>query len=647
MRSRHWWSLTLVLLVTSLVVGSCTPLPPDGTLPTYDVTSGSVVTPAAAAALAEALGIPDDDLLEEDGSLRYLDVEHFLAVPMLPVVTALQSGDDGDEPQPTLFEAFDFEAIAALQPIGEARALALAAAALAAADLTPNDVGLSTLAATPGVSYASFEAVSVASQIVATAQLDGQVAYGLRLDGRRLAGPGAVVQISFDAAETPTQVAYALRGLQRGGTVPVVSSQRAADHAAALYLAANPSVSPLQVDYVCEEVVYYAPPLALDSVTKLFPHYDCAGTAQVGAQQAEPVQLLQYFVPAVEDVPVATVTATIREGAQSLLLDYQVTVAGGTAPYTITVGSGTTDYLEQVVVDATTSGSYAVYPYSFKTEDPFDSEKVLVSVTDANGLLGMPVVLDRPFPAAPFTVRTAPVVTSAAGLDVGVTRGVCDLGAGIQSGFGVRMALDGIPLRFNYACQSSWEKDFRENGLDYQVIDNVDLALYIGHGWPGGFTFDNATKDDGALRYDEAAGAVRWGNQDLEWLALVSCQVLARDAPGGGGLWHQRWGQEFDGLHMILGFHTNAYDWSGFGGRFADWMMGRKIGFVTMPPLPIRAAWFQATKEQQPSGVVAAVMGVYGQGGLTSYNDYFHGKGPVSPDLRGTAIAGWWYVRGP
>jgi len=647
MRSRRWSSHTLFLLVTFLVLGSCTPLPPDGTLPTYDVTSGSVVTPAAATALAEALGIPADDLLDEDGSIRYLDVDTFLAVPMQPVITSLQSGDDGDEPKPGLYEAFDFEAIAALQPIGEARALSLAAAALAAANLTPTDVGLSTLAATPGVSFASFEAVSVASQVVASALLDGQVAYGLRLDGRRLAGPGAVVQISFNGAETPTQVAYALRGLQRGATVPVVSSSRAADHAAALYLAANPSVSPLQVDYVCEEVVYYAPPLALDSVTKLFPHYDCAGTVEVGTQQAGTVQLLQYFVPAVEDVPVATVTATISEGAQSLLLSYDVAITGGTAPYTITVGSGTTDYLVQVVADASTSGEYPVYPYSFKTEEPFDSEKVLVSVTDANGLLGVPVVLDRPFPPVALSVRTAPVFPSAFGVHVGITRGVCDLGAGIQGGFGVRMAQGGVTSRFNYACQSSWEKDFRENGLDYQVVDDVDLALYIGHGWPGGFTFDNATKDDDALRHNESAGTVRWGNQDLEWLALVSCQVLARDAPSSGGLWYQRWGQEFDGLHMILGFHTNAYDQSGFGGRFADWMMGRKIGLVTLPPLPIRAAWFQATKEEQPSGVVAAVMGVYGQGGLTSYNDYFHGKGPVSPDLRGTAIAGWWYVRGP
>jgi hypothetical protein len=647
MRSHRWFSLTLFLLVSSLLMWACSPPPVEGTLPSYDVTSGSVVTPAAAAALAAALGIPGADIVEDDGSIRYLDVDRFLAVPMLPLVSSNQTGDDGDEPRPALFEAFDFDAIAALQPIAQARALGLAAAALAAADLTPTDVGLSTLAATPGVSFASFEAVSVASQAVASALLDGQVSYGLRLGTRRLAGPGAVVQISFDAAETPTQVAYALRGLQLGAAVPVVSSRRAADHAAALYLAANPSVSPLQVDYDCEEVVYYAPPLALASVTKLFPHYDCAGTAGVGTLQTETVQLLQYFVPAVEDVPVADVTATIGEGANSLLLNYQVTVTGGTAPYTITVGSGTTEYLEQVVVTTSTSGSYPVYPYSLKTEEPFEAEKVLVSVTDANGLLGVPVVLDRPFPDVAFSARAAPIFPSAFGVQVGITRGVCDLGAGIQSGFRARMAQGGVTSLFNYACQSSWEKDFRENGLDNQVIDDVDLALYIGHGWPGGFTFDNATKDDDALRHNEAAGTVRWGNQDLEWLALVSCQVLARDAPNSGGLWFQRWGQEFDGLHMILGFHTNAYDQSGFGARFADWMMGRQIGGLTLPALPIRAAWFQATKEQQPSGVVAAVMGVYGVNGVTSYNDYFHGKGSVSPDLRGAAIAGWWYVRGP
>jgi hypothetical protein len=650
MRTRRW--LATGILASSLfvlLIGCNGQLPPAGTLPVYDVTPGSVVTPGAAAQLAAALGIPGENILDADGPSRYLDEAKYLALPMQAVVTSLVANGYGDEGPTGPMEAFDFAAIAQLPVISEARALSLAAGALAAANLTPANLGISTLAATPGVSFAQFEAFDLRAVKVADRRLDGQVAYAIQLDGTPLVGPGALVQVSFNGAETPTQVAYALRGLQKGPNVPVTSRVQAADHARALFLAANPSVAPSAVDYQCEELVYYAPPLALDTVSRVFPHYDCAGTASVGVapQQVDGVQLLQYFVPAVSDVPVAVLTAAIGGGVDGFTLTYSVTVTGGTAPYTVIVSSGTTDYLVESTAAPTASASYPVYPYSFKTEEPYDVERVTVSVSDANGLLGVPVSRDVPFPNGPVMARFAPsLATLVANVrDVGITRGVCDMGAGIQTGFRTRMIQDGVTVRFSYACQNSWERDFRENGSDPSYVDNVDMTLYIGHGWPGGFTFDNASKDKDHLAHNEPAGVVRWGNQDLEWLALVSCQVLAQNSTNSGGQWYQRWAQEFDGLHLLLGFHTNAYDWSGFGHRFADWMLGRKIGTMTLPTIPIRAAWFQASKEQQPAGTQAAVMGVFGPGNVTNYNDYFHGKGPVGPDIRGTAISGWWYLR--
>lgn len=654
MRSRLWLVLGLVGLIGSLAfLPGCGEQLPPGSLPVYGVDSSPIVTPEKAGKLADALGLPGDvDILDEDGVVAYLDAGLFLAVPMTEVEVTALVVDNGDEPPVGPFQAFDFAAINQLEPIGDSAALTKVAGALQFAGLTPTSLGIGGLAATPGVSFASFEAFDIKeAKVIAAALLDGQVAYELKLGQQRLVGPGAKVQVSLNSAGTPTQVAYALRGLQRVGHVQVVSASQAAAHAEALYLAANPSASAAEVEYACEEVVYFAPPLSLDSVAALYPHYDCSGTATAGGidvqQMTSTVQLLQYFVPAIEDVPEVTLMAAIGAGIDGPILTYSATITGGTAPYTIDVSSGTTEYQETFTVPSTKSDSYPVYPYSWKTEDPIATERITVTVSDANGLVGVPVWRDVAIPnGAVMTMRAPALAPSVAGvIDVGVTRGVCDMGAGIQNGFLKRMA-GSATLRFSYACQSSWERDFREGGtgLDYLVVDNVDLALYIGHGWPGGFTFDNATQTDGALRHTDGA---RWGNQDLEWLALVSCQVLAYDAPSSGGYWYQRWGQEFDGLHMILGFHTNAYDWSGFGHRFADWMLGRKIGIVTLPPLPIRMAWFQATKEQQPKGVVAAVMGVYGSGGITSYNDYFHGMGPVSPDLRAGQYAGWWYIQGP
>jgi hypothetical protein len=651
MRTRRWFVIGLLAgSFLTLLVGCRGQLPPEGTLPVYNVTQGSVVTPGAAAQLAAALGIPGENILDADGGVHYLDEVKFLAVPMQGVVASLRT--TGDEGPTGPMEAFDFAAIGRLPAISEARALSLVAGALAAANLTPSNLGISTLAATPGVSFAHFEAFDAGEVKVADARLDGQVSYAIRLDGTPLIGPGALVQVSLNGVETPTQVAYALRGLQKGANVPVTSSAQAAEHARALFLAANATATPSAVEYQCDDLVYYAPPLSLRTVTRVFPHYGCAGTATVGVapQQVEAVQLLQYFVPAVNDVPVAVLTAAMGEELDSgFLLTYTVTVTGGTAPYAVTISSGTTDYLEEVTVPATASGRYPVYPYSFKTEEPYDFERVTISVTDANGLLGVPVSRDVTFPNDAVMARFAPQLAPLVGgvRDVGITRGVCDMGAGIHSGFRNRMVQDGVMVRFSYACQDSWERDFRENGLDPIVVDNVDMTLYIGHGWPGGFTFDNTSKDKGRLFHNEPAGVVRWGNQDLEWLALVSCQVLAQNSTGSGGQWYQRWAQEFDGLHLLLGFHTNASDWSGFGHRFADWMLGRRIATVTLPPVPVRAAWFQAAKEQQPTGTVAAVMGVFGRGGVTNYNDYFHGKGPVGPDIRGSDITGWWYLRGP
>ena len=42
---------------------------------------------------------------------------------------------------------------------------------------------------------------------------------------------------------------------------------------------------------------------------------------------------------------------------------------------------------------------------------------------------------------------------------------------------------------------------------------------------------------------------------------------------------------------------------------------------------------------------VAVAIGVIGPAGCSNYDDYFWGKGPVGPDIRGANIHGWWRVR--
>lgn len=106
--------------------------------------------------------------------------------------------------------------------------------------------------------------------------------------------------------------------------------------------------------------------------------------------------------------------------------------------------------------------------------------------------------------------------------------------------------------RYSYNESSAWEKDFKRaalGGIENSVMDSVDLQFYVGHGWPGGFTFDNATKDDGSLVPNDCFRA--WGDNDNEWLALTSCQVLATSNLS-------QWASCMSGQHLILGFVTNA-----------------------------------------------------------------------------------------
>ena len=161
--------------------------------------------------------------------------------------------------------------------------------------------------------------------------------------------------------------------------------------------------------------------------------------------------------------------------------------------------------------------------------------------------------------------------------------------------------------------------------------------FYIGHGNGGGFKFESEHDDD-KVNYLDAQGA--WGDKDLEWLALLSCEVM-KDTYNGLK-WNQRWGPAFDGLHLILGFQTVANDWSGFGGAFADWTLGR---YNVLPPMPVAQSWFLAKAQHQPAERIAMIMGPIGPGDCINYGDYFVGKGPVGPDFRGSQIKGFWRVR--
>jgi hypothetical protein len=452
--------------------------------------------------------------------------------------------------------------------------------------------------------------------------LDTHVFFQFNLGGRPLIGPGANLRMAFAPGGEPTALQASFRQLKQEGETPILSLDEAARRCAERYPNLRGNVRP--------QLAYYAPSLLLPAVQKVLPCFVCGGDASVDGQQ---VSLLQSIIPASED-PALTPSVSLEASAQGSLVKAKATATGGTPPYTYQWSSSSADL--SGLPPGASSIEYEATPRAEET-----SETVKVIVTDANGIQTQ-------------ASQTVEVTGGAGGLlftaavggisDYGCERGVSDLCAAQQAAFNARFALDGYTRRFNWAASTAWERDFKQGGtgLDHLYVDNVDMTFYMGHGSGQGFTFEN-NHDDTLLRYSDVVGD--WGNLDLEWLALLSCSVIADE--WGGLSWAERWGPTFDGLHLLLGFSNTAYDEDGFGNAFAQWMLGYRLGFITLPPVPIRSAWFLAKDGNQPSSVIACAMGVIGPSGLSGYDDYFWGKGSVGPDIRGANIHGYWRVSHP
>jgi hypothetical protein len=338
--------------------------------------------------------------------------------------------------------------------------------------------------------------------------------------------------------------------------------------------------------------------------------------------------MLRRVVPAIDDTDIVH-QVSLSAFANGSEIFAEVAVEGGKPPYTYEWTSSN-EYLGNF---AGSDINYAL----FAREQAIEAETVTVAVTDRNGItVRDTVTLSVNVQPSTESTDIEPLVGGVA--DYGIERAVSNMGAAQQRGFARRFNAEGVTQRFNWTGKNVWELDFVQGNYDEDYVDNADIVFYIGHGWGGGFTFESNVTD-GAINYKQNNTA--WGNKDLEFLSLLSCQVLKTNFNGQN--WAQRWGQEFAGLHLLTGFHTNAHDWAKFGKRYAQYLLGRQVGFTSIT-LPVRAAWFQAKKEKQPDGNRAVVIGPMGPSGVTNYNDYFWGQGSMGPDIRGSNLKGWWRV---
>lgn len=568
----------------------------------YDVVQEGL-TADQAKRLNATLGV--EGALQPDGSYIYASPE-FAKVPQKTVAT----GKD-ESGRPTTSQALDTDALKRLRPLPDDDVLKRVPIFMDYVGVDGDVVSLK-----PTVAHTELDLADANGRPTASYKLDTSVSFEQTLGGLPLTGPGAKLRAAYGPDGKLTQLTSANRRLKPGATVAIIAVDEAAKGCAALYGDKVRQGTPT--------LGYHAP--ALGSAKQIFPVYTCN---PVGGDE----QQTNLLLPAVKgSAPTATFEAKLGDGSVRGV----ASATGGTAPYRFKWSSSTT------VIERNEG---AAVDYVRDSRDKLVGEALTLTVTDANGLTstatasfaGDGSVKGQSIPGGGGFGKLAigPV-------DVGVEQTVDEWQCAQDSGFGFRnaMAARGVPTAFQFHGLSAWEEDFKKasaGGTDSSFTDNVDATWYTGHGGPNGFTFKNTTHDDNRITPADAD----WGNGDLEWLQLESCQVL-RDTNGSMDQL-ARWGGAINGLHMMNGFHTNAICVDGGTGRTFAQLLFPQLG---LPAFPVRNAWALMAQIKEPSGIRYRSIGNVGAGGVTNIGDYFWGQGPTGPDITKAARTGMWSLSG-
>jgi hypothetical protein len=329
-------------------------------------------------------------------------------------------------------------------------------------------------------------------------------------------------------------------------------------------------------------------------------------------------------------------------------------------------------------------------------------EEVSVTVIDANGV-SVPAHQTLSVQAVPIPAGAPdPPITYGCESPYDAGLGTADR-VSWQAGMATPGAGGGVQ-RFCWTGNLAWPGDFIEppvpgvlpgnppvfGDADFANwgVNTADIVFYVGHGAPWGISTTYPcfpTANPGSVLWDPLitvgvggpavtthwggnCGAqanfnvpwypgswrtgAQWPNDTLEWLCLLSCDVL--QANWNGQTAWQRWGPNFNGLHIVTGFRTVAWAGTGFPQVFVNNMLG-----VGRQPMSIVSAWFAAAaaRENRPDGTGrAAAMGptkwlwvsvpTPHWALFSDQGDFYWGKGPVGFNLY-PPFAGSWYVSQP
>ncbi len=185
---------------------------------------------------------------------------------------------------------------------------------------------------------------------------------------------------------------------------------------------------------------------------------------------------------------------------------------------------------------------------------------------------------------------------------------------------------DGFSEDFEYGDSLAWKQDFMsssEGGTEDDYVDDVDIAMYQGHGNTDGLTFRNdvpaGDDDEKLLRKNDAKDDVpyphegAYGDEDLEWMGWRACYCLSDND----------WYESFDGLHLLLGLDGWAKDINS-GQKWANKMIDDGWWDTAHP---VKASWFASIDNVEP-WVETKVIGENGAVG----DDYLWGEGSVASD---------------
>jgi hypothetical protein len=672
-------------------------------LPAYEV-ADTGIGEKQARKLADALKIPVDKLVLQDGIASFIDPENYLAVPTVSVthtetLAALREATRNYYPEiPIEVKAIDHAALGKIHPPGPEDALKLISVALESVGLTPEH-------ATPVVGHTVFKTVSNTGNKGVPAStktnLDTHVSYRFTLDGHLLVGPGAQVQVSYGHKGIVTRLLHSTRTLKRGPAVRII----AADVVRGQFARFLPDDAEISL-----RLVYWAPPLRPGihfssrwSPRVVIPWYAVTVTrhsVDPTTRTARTRTSRVHLVPATDDfrfVPSVTLTATATDRS---LVEAHASATGGTPPYTYLWAGSNPDASSS----RGDSVSYVPLARDFRSvlqAQSFErTDNVSVTVVDANGVraqAGQSIqVTAHPAPRSHNSVTygcespndpgPSPTDGSYAPERIAWQQAMGAAGQG------------GGSQRFCWLADTSWPGDYIEpapagslepdpwiNGdADYSNwgINTTNIMLYNGDGWAGGFAemYPGATLSDynsssGASLSTPGSGATvqigsqnyavnyngSWGasnpNANLQWLAMYACQILEDDSSNPDP-W-QRWGPAVNGLHSLMGFETEASDAGvGFMSDFPANILGyisisifADTIYIPQPAQTVVQGWLNAALANQ-MGTPAAMGPIYNvdiEGMILSicdYPDYYWGKGTVGPNIPQSLINGWWYIQG-